>query len=309
MDNDSMPRYFPLRAVVQKTGLTAETIRAWERRYSAVTPERSPGGTRLFSQDDIHRLIQLKTLRDRGRGIHDIAQLPTTTLQELVEAEQKQTQSAAPFQLKPSQESYLRSIEILDSAGAREQLDDLAKDLSNVRLLLEQVIPIMWEVGNRWSSGKLGIAQEHLVSYQLRRLILGRLLDIPPARSGPKLLFTTPAGHLHEFGILAGALAAAEVGLDILYLGPNLPTEEIVWSVAQSRADILVLSVVRNMSEQDKQELLRLISTVAPRVPVWVGCPPGHPIVAETDLATFISSIEDFQCNMSQLLAVNQPTK
>ena len=123
--------------------------------------------------------------------------------------------------------------------------------------------------------------------------------DLPIAR----LRFTTPAGQLHEFGILAGSVLAKEAGFDVLYLGPNLPTEDIIWSVARSKADILVLSVVRAMDEDQMRQMERLVDTVAPHVPVWIGCPPEHPLTARIPKATFISSIEDFQLAAASLLS------
>ena len=86
--SDHEPR-LPLRLVVSRTGLKPETIRAWERRYGAVHPARTPGGTRMFSEEDVARLLHLKALRDRGRGLTSIAQLPTERLAEMVSAERE----------------------------------------------------------------------------------------------------------------------------------------------------------------------------------------------------------------------------
>ena len=295
----------PLRLVVSRTGLKPETIRAWERRYGAVQPKRTPGGTRMFSEEDVARLLHLKALRDRGRGLISIAQLPTQKLAEMVRAERRQSpgpQPQQPMPLTKEQEEYLTSIEQLDANGAASQLSSMTQELGNVELLVKVAIPLMWEVGQRWTEGTLGEAQEHLVSAQLRRLLLGRLERIEVPENAPKLLFTTPAGQPHEFGILAGSVAAKEAGFDVLYLGPDLPAEEIIWSVAQSQADVLVLSVIRRMSEEEVEQMERLVDTLAPRVPIWIGCPPGHPLIERTPRATHISSIQDFQTAVAALL-------
>ena len=98
-------------------------------------------------------------------------------------------------------------------------------------------------------------------------------------------------------------MSDTEAGFDVLYLGPDLPTEDIIWSVAKSGADILVLSVVRRMDEEQMQQMERLVSTVSPNVPVWIACPPDHPLARRIPKATFISSIEDFQLAASSLLS------
>lgn len=301
---EEIPR-LPLRLVVSRTGLKPETIRAWERRYGAVHPARTPGGTRMFSEEDVARLLHLKALRDRGRGLISIAKLPTERLAEMVEAERKGAPARveqAPPPISEEQEKYLESIERLDAREAASRLKALTEGLGNVQLLVQVAIPIMWQVGHRWSAGTLGIAAEHLVSAQLRRLLLGRLDEIESPPDAPKLLFTTPAGQPHEFGIVAGSVAAKEAGFDVLYLGPELPAEEIIWAVAQSKADVLVLSVIRRMSEEEMVQVQRLVETLASRVPVWIGCPPGHPLIARTPRASHISSIGEFQTVVAELL-------
>ncbi|MEM7137943.1 MAG: MerR family transcriptional regulator [Myxococcota bacterium] len=295
----------PLRLVVSRTGLKPETIRAWERRYGAVHPARTPGGTRMFSEEDVARLLHLKALRDRGRGLISIAKLPTERLAEMAGAERQHAPiqpRQAPPPLSDEQQEYLTHIEKLDARGAAAILDTLTKGLGNVELIVKVAIPIMWQVGHRWTEGSLGVAQEHLVSAQLRRLLLGRLDTIESPPNAPKLLFTTPAGQPHEFGILAGSVAAKEAGFDVLYLGAELPAEEIIWSVAQSNADVLVLSVIRRMSEEEMVQVERLVETLAPRVPIWIGCPPGHPLKARTPRASHISSIQEFQGVVAELL-------
>lgn len=297
----------PIRAVVARTGLSPDTIRAWERRYGAVQPVRSAGGTRQFSEEDITRLLCLKELRERGFALQTIAQLPTNELVSMRSGEGAVTEPTRPTQpsLSSEQQAYLDAIENLDAGKALEQLRNMSEGVGNLQLILGVAIPIMWEVGRRWAEGTLGAAPEHLVRAQLKSLMTRRLEQVPTAEGARRLLFTTPAGQLHEFGILAGSVLAKEAGFDVLYLGPDLPTEDIIWSVAKTKTDILVLSVVRRMDEEQMRQMDRLVDTVAPNVPVWIGCPPDHPLIRRTPKATFISSIEDFQLAAASLLSDN----
>ena len=299
------PGLLPLRAVVARTGLNPDTIRAWERRYGAIRPGRTAGGTRQFSEEDITRLLCLKELRERGFGLQSVAQLPTSELASMSRGHRETEPRSWPSQppLAPKHQAYLDAIENLDAGGALELLQEMSDGVGNLELIVGVAIPIMWEVGRRWSEGSLGTAPERLVRSQLKSLMLSRLEEIPTPEGAKRLLFTTPAGQLHEFGILAGSVMAKEAGFDVLYLGPNLPTEDIIWSVAQSRADVLVMSVVRRMDEEQTQQMERLVDTVAARIPVWIGCPPNHPLVARMRKGTFVSSLEDFQLAASELLS------
>jgi methanogenic corrinoid protein MtbC1 len=205
--------------------------------------------------------------------------------------------------LTHDQQAYLAAIERLEVGAALEKLNAMSQNLDNLQLIMGVAIPIMWEVGRRWSEGTLGTAPERVVRAQLKSLMSRRLEQIPTPVGARRLLFTTPAGQLHEFGILAGSVLAKEAGFDVLYMGPDLPTEDIIWSVARSDADVLVLSVVRRMSEDEMQQVERLVNTVSPNVPVWIACPPDHPLASRIPRATFISSILDFQEAASSLLS------
>jgi len=299
------PGMLPIRAVVALTGLNPDTIRAWERRYRAIEPARSNGGTRQFSEDDVTRLICLKELRERGYALQTLAGLSTNELAAMRQSQKPPIRPPRPTQppLSAEQQAYLDAIENLEIGEAFQKLKAMSEDLGNLQLIIAVAIPIMWEVGRRWSEGTLGTAPEHLVRAQLKSLMTSRLEQIPTTPGARRLLFTTPAGQLHEFGILAGSVLAKEAGFDVLYLGPDLPTEEIIWSVARSNADILVLSVVRHMSEDEMMQVERLVNTVSPKVPVWIGCPPDHPLTSRIPRATFISSIEDFQIAASALVS------
>src|SRR5687767_3141050 len=84
--SSSEPKY-AIRIAARRSGLTAATVRAWERRYGAVRPARSGTERRLYSDADIERLLRLRELTDRGHAIGRIAQLTTDALGELLAAE------------------------------------------------------------------------------------------------------------------------------------------------------------------------------------------------------------------------------
>ncbi len=81
------------------SGVPAATIRMWERRYTALTPSRSPAGGRLYSRSDVARLALLKQLVDRGHAIGTVAGLTEQSLQQLAADSGPVTASAAPVRV------------------------------------------------------------------------------------------------------------------------------------------------------------------------------------------------------------------
>lgn len=292
---------FPMRVVARMTGLAPDTIRAWERRYAAVVPERSEGNTRRYSADDVRRLTLLKELVDRGHAISGVASLAEEELQRLAVGtltvsqggdEANDGDEMPGMSFSAIREAYLGAVSRLDTRRASEILLRVATLLDARDTVFRLVVPLMQEVGERWAHAELGVAQEHLVSAQLRGLVSNLLRLSPPDRGARRLLLTTPSGHRHEFGILAAALLAAGRGFDVVYLGPDLPNEELEWSVRLARADVLVLGVVKDMGARECEELSTVLEGIHGTTRIWLGLPEGHALARATPFARHFHDFE-----------------
>ena len=285
-----------MRVVARMSGLSADTIRAWERRYNAVVPERSAGNTRRFKASDVRRLVLLREATEQGHAISWVAQLPDDQLESLVEG----STTALPATEHDMQEgtyeafreSYLNAIVRFDSGRAWNLLQRAATFLSPRDFVFEVCVPLVKEVGKRWVHAKLGIAQEHLVSAQLSSLVNKMVANGPPRHPVGKVLLTTPAGHVHTLGLLVGALLVDAHDYEGVYLGPDLPDEEIIWSMGVSRAELLMLSVAADMKEEEARRRGAMIDIIARQAEVWIGCPPDHALVQAAPRARFFHDYE-----------------
>ncbi len=266
---------YPIRAVSRITGLSVETLRAWERRYEAVTPQRGNRG-RLYSEDDVSRLGQLRDAVSRGHAIGQIAGLSDEQLSVLTASRAGEGRSAEPQPegdtVRISLDAARRAIERFDVATLDRELGRLAALLTARELIVTVVQPLMEWTGERWLSGALSIAQEHVASAGLRNLLgtLARLHTAP--RPAATLVFGTPAGERHEFGVLSAAMLAAGGGLDTVYLGPDLPTDEIAGAVRATKARAAVIGVT-GASEPGAAvaALEKLCSEMPAGTEVWAG--------------------------------------
>lgn len=86
---------YKIGAVSKLTGISPDTLRVWERRYAAVTPQRSAGGGRLYTIEDIARLKLIRRLVDKGDAISVVAGLSHDELQERL----SETRSAAAVEV------------------------------------------------------------------------------------------------------------------------------------------------------------------------------------------------------------------
>ncbi len=245
------PRH-PIQVVARATGLSPDVLRAWERRYQAVTPGRTPGAHRLYSDADIARLVLIRKALASGRRIGFVAQLPLEDLQALaVEDEAMPVRDFLPGERTASRgggaarlESALDSVGEMNGARLERILDEAAMTLTTREVLENLVVPLLQEIGQRWRDGSLGIRHEHLATAAIRSwLIAARQSQTAPG-GAPALVVATPAGQLHELGALIAALVAETAGWSVTYVGVDLPAEEIAATARQKRAHAVVLSLV-----------------------------------------------------------------
>ena len=268
------PAHFPIRVASKLTGLGIDTLRAWERRYRAVTPVRDDRG-RMYTDADIARLRLLRDAVEHGHTIGRLAGLNDGALRRLAAAGNDAT---AAFAVAPARRTSIgtaalsAAMQTYDAAAIDRQVSRLASILPPLELLRDILMPVLAQVGDDWHRGRAGIAHEHLISSTLRN-ILGSFvrLSVHPEVS-TRLLFATPAGERHEMGTLGAAMLAASSGLGVAYLGPDLPARDIVQSVRPAGAHVLVLGLTATSAGKSKERELRTIVRDLPKeVELWAG--------------------------------------
>jgi DNA-binding transcriptional MerR regulator/methylmalonyl-CoA mutase cobalamin-binding subunit len=268
----------PIQVVVRRTGLTADVLRAWERRYRVVEPGRSPTGRRLYSDEDIERLRLLRRATLSGRSIGQVSALPTAELVRLIrddEAEEARAPEPAPQRSDLAQQLRLEAldaVEELDGTRLRRLLQRAATAFGAERALEEVAAPVLTEVGDRWQAGDLSIAHEHLMSSVIRQVVGDLLQGASDDADRPMALFATPAGERHEFGALMAAVIAATRGWRILYLGADIPAADIARAALRHRPRLVAVSVVsRELGRQLVTELSELREALPSEATLVVG--------------------------------------
>lgn len=262
--------------VERRTGLPAHTIRAWERRYGAVEPERSEGGHRLYSEAEIRRLSLLSELTAAGHRIGQIASLGTERLRELVRPQGGEEPSGAGGAVRSSSGAVsvgelLEAVRAFDGDRLEEAFRRAALTMSAHGLIQEVVAPLMIRIGDAWERGEISPAQEHLASGVVMRTLGWLLETCEPTGDAPRVVVATPAGQVHNLGALLAACTAAASGWRVTYLGGDLPADEIARTARDVGARAVALSVVHPETSELEEELERLRSEVPDGTALLVG--------------------------------------
>lgn len=277
-DAAKQPRH-PIQVVSRRTGLTPDVIRVWERRYGAVTPGRSATNRRMYSDEDLGRLILLRRATLAGRAIGNVAHLDSQELASLVDADEAASRSvpsaARGIEVTTSRgrlEACVDAVRRIDAARLRSTLQSAALELSTPVLLQEVLVPLMTQIGDEWRRGGMHIYQEHMATTVVRSLL--ETLRDSHSRSfgGPSIVVGTPPGEPHEIGALMAAVVAAAEGWQATYLGTSLPLPEIAAAARRTGAKVVALSIVfREHDPALADELSRVKALLPPDSVLIVG--------------------------------------
>jgi MerR family transcriptional regulator, light-induced transcriptional regulator len=267
------PGRYPIRAVSRLTGIGIDTLRAWERRYGAVTPTRDERG-RMYTEADVARLRLLHGAVEQGHSIGRLAGLSNDQLRDLCvgPGAAAASPSSASRSTPLDTTALITALREYDAAGVDQELSRLAAVLRPLELLQDVLMPVLTQVGDDWHTGRTRIAHEHLISAAVRNL-LGAFLRLYARRQASiRLLFATPSGERHEIATLGAAMLAASAGLGVSYLGADLPGREIVDSIEPAGAQVLVVGLTTAAADKARErELKTIVGALPDGVELWAG--------------------------------------
>lgn len=291
---------FNTKAVLRQTGLKAETLLAWERRYGVVTPQRLSNGRRAYSNLEVHRLKLLTELVRRGFRIGEIAQWSDTELVEKLELSKKEV-SKDHFLFK----DIFRSLEKMEMNLVRQKLAKLRFELSPREIVFEIIPTLMYRIGVLIDKNEMSVAHEHamsdLVRVELREIYKNLEILENSSRLGRKIVFATREGDFHEFGLLLSAIICRLHGFQCHYLGSNMPAQSLVEACDSIRPAYLILSasdIPREFETISFHDYFKQVDeTLSSKIEIWIGGGIAHslkrPKVTRT-LCVF-ESLTDFE--------------
>lgn len=263
---------YRIQKAAELSGVSEELIRAWERRYSVVAPERTDAGYRLYSDEDVELLKRLRELTEQGTPISRAAQLVPDLRKDIALAQKyEEAKQADRSMLERWRGEILRGAEQRDQVQIDRALDEALSALPPLQIYDEVIIPALREVGDRWHAGTLDVAQEHLATQALRGRVMTLLHFAPRGGEGHVLIACFPEEQ-HEIGALGAALRLRHAGIRATLLGQRTPTSELGAVVRALRPIGVGLSAVTDPGPEQFEQTLRELSAALPRdLPVVVG--------------------------------------
>jgi DNA-binding transcriptional MerR regulator len=255
---------YPIRTVARLTGVTAVTLRAWERRYGLPAPHRTPSGHRLYSPDQVERIRRVVQLLDQGMSVSQAAERVRREDAEGERAERARDLWAG------YRERAVRAVRGFDEAALQALFTEALSLFPPEAVTRGLVLPVLERLGAEWDAREAGVAEEHFFSSHVRNRLGARLHGLGAPHRGPVLLAACLPDERHELGLLLFCLAAEARGFAVVLLGPDMPLEQLATVADRTGAAAVVLSGSMDPGRRFLREALpALVADL--RVPVFVG--------------------------------------
>jgi MerR family transcriptional regulator, light-induced transcriptional regulator len=250
---DTAPKH-PIAVVAERTGLSQDILRVWERRYRAVEPSRGAGGHRAYSDSDIARLRLLQAVTNAGRSIGQVARLPVDELARMAqEDEAARIERASARATRQENDTRPEAAELVErSLALTASLDGVELEhllrraiarLGMMAFIEDVASPILRRIGDDWHAGRATIAHEHLASATIHDLLTEAMRAMARGSRAETVLVATPAGERHAIGAALAGAAAASNGWRVVYLGADLPASEIASAAIATNARAVAMSM------------------------------------------------------------------
>jgi MerR family transcriptional regulator, light-induced transcriptional regulator len=268
---------YRIKTIEQMTGLSRNTITAWERRYDLLDPQKDASGYRAYLDADVEVLLRVRRLLDQGFQIGEVVAK--------IRAERASgVQPRLPVDGIPEMRSALFETLLAFDRVAAEEVVHRMLELSFRRRLDEVYVPLLREVGDAWAEGRCTVAQEHFATAFVREQMISMLksLEVGP-RDGPLTVCAGFPNDHHELGLMTVAIHLALRGHRVVYLGANLPLDELAAVLIHRNANLVCVSAIAQVDPELVLEGARTLREKAPaNTLIAFGGPAAEPLAGHS---------------------------
>jgi DNA-binding transcriptional MerR regulator len=254
----SVPGGLRIGALSKRAGVSEHVLRAWETRYGLLSPTRSAGGYRLYSESDVRRVQRMRAFLAQGLSAAEAARAVLA---------ERSTLAADPVSVRKAEAGGVANLRAaldeLDERAAHHVLDELFGALTIEAVIRDVLIPYLHELGDRWGRGEVSVGQEHFAS----NLIRSRLAGLAPGwggGQGPRALLACPPGELHDIALLSFGLVLRRSGWRVIYLGADSPMADVEHAATVLGPELVMLSASDSARfDSVHPQLVRLAQTTS----------------------------------------------
>ncbi|MES9993673.1 MAG: cobalamin B12-binding domain-containing protein [Candidatus Thiodiazotropha sp.] len=244
------------------SGIPKDLLRMWERRYKYPQPARDGNGDRVYSNEELNKLVLIRQLLDQGRRPGKLMALDVKELTDLLKTPKVE------FDF----EHLIDLLKAGDAADLHQWLYQQLQTLGLRAFIHRVMVPANQKVGEAWSSGDLAIYEEHLYTELIKNMVRQSLAENGRLDAGPRVMLTTLPGEIHSLGLLMVEALLRLGGADVISFGIEMPFRDIREAAQHHQVDVIGLSFSGSFKLDDAIVMLSgLRQMIDSKTEIWVG--------------------------------------
>lgn len=244
---------YKIQDLERLTGIKAHTIRIWESRYKLLKPQRTDTNIRLYSDKQLHKLLNISTLIRKGYKISELAALNSKKLAELVNnfaiSAGNENLSSLHYDLI---DALIHATINYSEAEFEAVFASACKHLGLQRSMQDVIYPYLIKLGLLWNTEQIATVQEHFATHLIRRKLMTAIDSLPmQGKKGKKFLLYLPNNEWHDIPLLYANYLIRNTGWETIYLGQSLPQQQLLQVIKQTRPTHLLSFIISYRSAED----------------------------------------------------------
>ncbi len=257
---------YSIKELEKLSGIKAHTIRIWEKRHRIVEPQRTDTNIRLYSDDDLKKIINVSMLNTNGIKISHIADMTAEQINGKILEFSEQKSDTAIFI-----DQLIVAMVDLDEEKFEKVLSGLILRFGFEHTVTNIIYPFMEKIGVLWLTENVTPAQEHFISHLIRQKLIVAIDGLSVVPTIPKrVLLYLPENEWHELGILFFHYVVRKSGFKTFYLGQSVPFKDVISVSATQKPDIIITSLISSPFGTKVEEYLRQLATAFPNKKILV---------------------------------------
>jgi DNA-binding transcriptional MerR regulator len=291
---------FNIQFVSNITGINPHTIRAWEKRYNAIVPQRDSNGRRLYTNLEINRLHTLNKLVKLGNSISDIASLPSEELKEISQhfgIDESTEETFKNFDFESCLTNVEMSLNFFKLDVLNHEIEKAADSLNSKLFALKIVQPVMDQIRSMKDKKALSENQRQQIYVILKSHLHRKLYQSYKQKniSKKKVLIASPDCSLNEIGTMLATILFLDAGLNVDFIGTNVEADIVGQISSQFKPDYIFLGLnySRLFTQEQSENYIRTVAQyITPNTQLCIGAYDFCLTLPDSDIKCF-SKFED----------------
>lgn len=291
---------FTISDLQRFSGINVHSIRAWEKRYQALQPERSEGNTRYYNGHQLRRLLNISSLMDMEYKISELCSFSDAKLHELI--------SERINQITHGEYDDLLVTQMVTSALTYDE--ELFERIFSRAVIshgmegayLHVIYPVLNRLGVLWSTNQASPGQEHFIIHLIKQKLY-TAIDLLPLnlKSSQHWVLFLPENEFHEIGLLVAGYLIRNAGHRCTYLGSNVPELALKEVVSLLQPNKILLFLVSKNEEEADLERLKQLHGDFPKQTLYVATQPSRFNTLKLKRIQLLHSLKDLKSNLKNV--------